>query len=111
MNGKVESFKANLSSTPVAKDKDNTHFCAPRVKSPLLDRILKLGNAEMPKSDKEFWAVAPKVNTFILSLIEEKVGELEAEMQAEAAAKEKAAELIKANDPNPIKDTGKGAHS
>lgn len=84
MNGTIAEFKATLNEQPTQKAKQDGHYCAPRVKSPLLDRILKLGGKEVPKTDKEFWAIAPKVNEFILKLIEEKVTELEAEMEAEA---------------------------
>lgn len=84
MNGTVEQFKQSLTNQPTQKANKDGHYCAPRVKSPLLDRILKLGGKEMPKSDKEFWEVAPKVNEFILKLIEERVTTLEAEVAAEA---------------------------
>jgi len=83
MNGTVAEFQKSLTSQPTQKANKDGHYCAPRVKSPLLDRILRLGGKEMPKSDKEFWEVAPKVNEFILRLIDERVTALEAEVAAE----------------------------
>jgi len=90
MNGTVAEFQQSLTDQPAQKAKRDGHYCAPRVKSPLLDRILKLGGKEMPKTDKEFWEVAPRVNEFILRLIDEKVTELEAEVAAEKNVKERA---------------------
>jgi len=96
MNGAITNFRQNLNNQPAQKQKDSSHYCAPRVKSPLLDRILKLGGKEMPASDKDFWAIAPKVNEFILTLIEERVAELEEELAKEPAVEaKKAAEEAK----------------
>jgi len=89
MNGTVEQFKESLNAQPTRKSGQNGHYCAPRVKDPLLARILKLGGKEIPATDKEFWAMAPKVNEFILLLIDSKVTELEQEVARQEAAEKK----------------------
>lgn len=90
MNGAIEEFKQSLNNQPATqKTGQKGHYCAPRVKSPLLDRILKLGGKEMPATDKEFWVMTPKVNEFILVLLGERVTELEKELEQEPVVEPK----------------------